>query len=51
MKKKTNEPYYFKLREIKTGRTFFAEWSSMAGEWYEQGDGKAHQAEDVEIIK
>lgn len=51
MKKKSYEPHYFKVREIKTGRIFFAEWSDIAGEWYEQGNGNPHQSTDVEIIK
>ena len=49
--KENYKPHYFKLRDIKTGRVFFAEWSDMAGEWYEQGNGKAHQSCEVEIIK
>lgn len=51
MKKKNMKPKYFELREIKTGRVFLAEWSDMAGEWYESTNGKAHQTEDVEIIR
>lgn len=43
-------PHYFKLRELKTGRVFLAEWSDIAGEWYERGDGKAYQSNEVEII-
>ncbi len=43
-------PYYFKLRELKTGRVFLAEWSDIAGEWYERGNGRAYQSDEVEII-
>ena len=50
MKKKQNTPHYFKLREIKTGKVFLAEWSNIAGEWYEKGNGNPHQSEDVEIV-
>ena len=51
MKKEKRTPHYFKLREVKTGREFFAEWSDIAGERYEQGTGKAYQSQDVRIIE
>ena len=51
MKKKSYEPHYFKVREIKTGRIFFAEWSDMGGEFYEKGNGHPYESSKVEIIK
>lgn len=47
---KERNPHYFKLRDVKTGREFFAEWSDIAGEWYEKDTGTAHSAGDVEIL-
>lgn len=47
---KERTPHYFKLRDVKTGREFFAEWSDIAGEWYEKETGTAHSAGDVEIL-
>lgn len=44
-------PHYFKLRELKTGRVFLAEWSDIAGEWYERGNGRAYQSHEVEIVQ
>lgn len=44
-------PYFDKVREIKTGRVFLAEYSSEAAEWYEAGTGKAYSISDVEIVK
>ena len=49
--KENYKQHYFKLRDIKTGRVFFAEWSDMAGEWYARGNGQAHKSCEVEIIK
>ena len=40
-----------KVREIKTGRVFLAEYSSDAAEWYETDTGKAYPISDVEIVK
>ena len=42
---------YFKLKCLKTGKIFLAEWSDMAGEWYEKGTGKPYQSYDVEVLK
>lgn len=47
---KERRPHYFKLRDVKTGREFFAEWSDIAGEWYEKDTGTAHSSGDVEIL-
>ena len=47
---KERRPHYFRLRDLKTGREFFAEWSDIAGEWYEKDTGTAHSAGDVEIL-
>ncbi len=41
---------YFKLRDVKTGREFLAEYSDIAGEWYEKFTGEAHSSGDVQII-
>lgn len=43
--------HYTKVRETKTGRVFWAEYSSEAAEWYEAGTGKAYSISDVEIVK
>lgn len=43
--------HYTKVRETKTGRVFWAEYSSEAAEWYEAGTGKAYSISDVEILK
>jgi hypothetical protein len=42
---------YNLLRDIKTGRKFYAEYSEIAGEWYEMGTGEAHQSCDVEFVR
>lgn len=42
---------YHLLREIKTGRRFYAEYSEIAGEWYEMGTGEAHQNCEVEFVR
>lgn len=47
---KEMRPHYFRLRDLKTSREFFAEWSDIAGEWYEKDSGTAHSAGDVEIV-
>jgi hypothetical protein len=44
-------PQYYKLRDIETGRTFMAEFSEIAGEWYEKGTGEAHSIASVEMVK
>lgn len=41
---------YKLLRDIKTGIRFYAEYSDIAGEWYEVGTGEAHQDCDVECV-
>ena len=38
------------VRDINTGRKFFAEYSSEAAEWYEKGTGKAYKIGSVEIV-
>ncbi len=43
--------HYTKVRETKTGRVFWAEYSIEAAEWYEAGTGKAYSISDVEIVK
>lgn len=43
--------HYTKVREIKTNREFWAEYSSEAAEWYEAGTGKAYSISDIEIVK
>ena len=43
--------HYTKVREIKTGKEFWAEYSSEAAEWYEAGTGKAYSISDVEVVK
>lgn len=43
--------HYTKVRETKTGRVFWAEYSSEAAEWYEAGTGKAYSISGVEIVK
>ena len=43
--------HYTKVREIKTNREFWAEYSSEAVEWYEAGTGKAYSISDIEIVK
>ena len=49
--KKMNKVAYNKVREIKTGRVFLAEYSSEAAEWYEKETGNAYSISDVEIVK
>ena len=46
-----NKTLYFPVREIKTGRILYAEWSDIAGEWYEKGTGRAYSTGEVETIK
>ncbi len=46
-----NKVAYNKVREIKTGRVFLAEYSSEAAEWYEKETGNAYSISDVEIVK
>ena len=43
--------HYTKVRETKTGRVFWAEYSSEAAEWYEAGTGKAYSISKVEIVE
>lgn len=43
--------HYTKVREIETGRVFWAEYSSEAAEWYEAVTGRAYSSSDVEIVK
>lgn len=43
--------HYTKVRETKTGRVFWAEYSREAAEWYEADTGKAYSISDVEIVK
>lgn len=43
--------HYTKVREIKTGKEFWAEYSSEAAEWYEVGTGKAYSISDVNVVK
>lgn len=43
--------HYTKVREIKTGKEFWAEYSIESAEWYEAGTGNAYSISDVEIVK
>lgn len=50
MARKQYTPKYYKARVIKTGKIVFVEWSDMAGEYYEQGTGKAYRFDEIELI-
>lgn len=43
--------HYHKVRDTKTGRVFFAEYSSEAAEWYEKGNGRPYSSAYVEIVQ
>lgn len=39
-----------RVKHIATGRTFFAEYSREAAEWYDYTDGTAYDLAEVEIV-
>ena len=51
LRQEQNERHYTKVREIKTGKEFLAEYSTESAEWYEAGTGNAYSISDVEIVK
>lgn len=42
------EPKYYTVKEIKTGRIFQAEYDSESAAYYEKGTGKEYDLMDVE---
>ena len=51
LRQEQNERHYTKVREIKTGKEFWAEYSTESAEWYEAGTGNAYSISDAEIVK
>lgn len=45
-----NKTIFSKVRHIKSGREFLAEYSSEAAEWYEEKTGKPYDITEVEIV-